>query len=57
MARPIKATPVLSLDAYDEFISELEKDEGKKIKIEKKNISQTIEKRLENNGPKWKKCL
>jgi hypothetical protein len=53
MARPIKATPVLSLESYNKFMGELKKEEGKRIKLETKKISKETEEKLENHGPRW----
>jgi hypothetical protein len=53
MARPIKATPVLSREEYYDFLKQIEKNENKKEKYSCKKIDSKTMEKIINDGPKW----
>jgi hypothetical protein len=53
MARPIKATPVLSREDYNAFLKHLKENENKKVAFSFKVIDSKTSEKIINDGPKW----
>jgi hypothetical protein len=53
MARPIKATPVLSREDYNEFLKHLKENENKKTEFSFKEIDSKTRGKIIKEGPKW----
>jgi hypothetical protein len=53
MARPIKATPVLSRRDYDKFMETLKENENKKVSFSSKPIDPKTREKIIDDGPRW----
>jgi len=53
MARPIQATPQLSVEDSYKFLVSLKENENKKQVISFKPIDSKVKEKIINEGPKW----